>query len=214
MNDQEHLGQQAHWDELHARYSGPEHNAKLPGAFAQYFGGYLAAQGLHGPLLELGCGGGADYNYFSNMGIKAVGLDFSRSALTTAKKRLGNEVQLLQHNLAQGLPFADETFSAVFAHLCLHYFDDETTAFIFSEIHHVLGLNGLFALRVKSVENELYGQGELIATDMYYYRGHVRHFFRQEFLNLLIAQNPWHLINQGNKLQEPGYLSAILQKKE
>lgn len=206
--------QRAHWDELHTRYSGPEHNAEVPCAFAQRFGSWLAGQGVQGRLLELGCGGGADLRYFSGMGRDAVGLDFSCEGLRVAGSKLGRAARLVQGHLAQGLPFADSAFSAVYAHLSLHYFDDKITKSIFAEIHRVIGLNGYFALRVKSVDNESCGRGELLGTDRYLYRGHVRRFFQQEFLDELIAKNTWEKLHNGQQEEKPGYLSVILQKKE
>jgi SAM-dependent methyltransferase len=203
--------QQAHWDELHLLYSGPEHNAEAPGAFAQYFGTWLTEQGLHGRLLELGCGGGADYCHFSRLGWNAVGLDFSREGLRSAGRKLGESARLVQQHLPQGLPFADGTFTTVFAHLSLHYFDDKITSFIFSEIHRVIGLNGNFALRVKSVENKACGRGERIGRDIYMYHGHLRHFFRRAFLDELIAQHPWRRLDDWQE-EEPGYLSAVWKK--
>ncbi len=204
--------QQAHWNELYARFAGQEHNSGRSSAFAQLFATLLDKQ-APGRLLELGCGAGEDCQLFAAAGMQPVGLDFSRQALTAAQHSLAGDARLVQQHLTQGLPFADDVFSAVFAHLSLHYFDDDTTSFIFAEIHRVIGLNGLFALRVKSVENELYGQGEHIGTDMYRYHGHVRRFFRQGFLDALIAQNPWHQIDEWEE-HIPGYLSAMLQRRE
>jgi SAM-dependent methyltransferase len=167
---------------------------------------------MQGRLLELGCGAGADLAHFAGLGWDVMGLDFSRAGLHGAAGRLDGAAGLVQGHLSLGLPFAESAFSAVFAHLSLHYFDDETTRFLFAEIHRVIGLNGVLALRVKSVENESCGRGELIGRDTYLYRGHLRHFFSKAFLDKLIAQLPWGSPDGWQNDEEPGYLSALLQK--
>jgi SAM-dependent methyltransferase len=203
--------QQAHWNDLYTRFSGQEHNSGRSSAFAQHFG-TLLKEYSPGRLLELGCGAGEDCQLFAAAGMHSVGLDFSRSALNAARHRLAGQAQFVQQHLPQGLPFADQSFSAVFAHLSLHYFDDATTAFIFSEIHRVIRLNGRFALRVKSVENEFYGQGKQLGRDMYFCHGHVRRFFSSTFLDALVAENTWRRLNPSQEQHRPGYLTAVLQK--
>jgi SAM-dependent methyltransferase len=207
------IDQQAHWNELYARYAGQEHHTGRSSEFAQHFAA-LRDKEAPGRLLELGCGAGEDCQLFAAAGMQPVGLDFSRQALTAALHSLAGDARLVQQHLMQGLPFADGTFSAVFAHLSVHYFDDNTTAFIFAEIYRVIGLNGLFALRVKSVENELYGQGEQLGTDMYLTHGHMRRFFRQEFLDALIAQQAWQIMDKWKLPQESGYISAVYRRLE
>ena len=88
------------------------------------------------------------------------GIDFSRKALVKAAQISGKQGDAGTADPFTGAALCQgHSFAAVYAHLSVHYFDDEVTAFIFSEVHRVLRLNGYFALRVKSVENELYGQG-------------------------------------------------------
>lgn len=214
MDNRKPLDQQSHWNTLYTHLPGREHNAGSPSAFAQAFGAWLGVPPQDGRLLELGCGAGEDSYYFDNLGMQPVGLDFSRRALVKAQQTIDGRVWLVQQHLAQGLPFVDGAFSAAFAHLSLHYFDDEVSHFLFGEIHRVLRLKGVFALRVKSVESELFGRGVKIGLDCYQYRGHMRRFFRPEFLDDLIRQRPWHKVTGWKEAQAPGYLTAVLQKVE
>jgi SAM-dependent methyltransferase len=215
MNDQDELRQQAHWEELHARYPAHAYRADEMSRFAQVVGTWLGNHLPEGRLLELGCGAGRDCTYLANLGLQAVGLDFSRKALLKAAHVSSGRVMLAQQTLAQGLPFANASFSAVYAHLSVHYFDDDVTSFIFSEVYRVLRLNGYFALRVKSVENEQFGQGQRVGTDMYYDEGHLLRFFRPDFLAALVNQRPWRMVEGWNdeQFEQPrGFLEAVLQK--
>lgn len=217
MNDQEQFEQQAHWEKIHARHPAHMYRADDANPFAKTIGAWLAKTTPRGRLLELGCGAGRDCAYLANLGMRASGIDFSRKALVKAAQVSGSRVMLAQQTLSQGLPFARDTFAAVYAHLSVHYFDDELTAFIFSEVHRVLRLNGYFALRVKSVDNELYGQGVELGPDMYACEGHVRRFFRPEFLSALVSQRPWTIVNGWNDIPPElsrGFIEAVLQKTE
>ena len=217
MNVQEQLDQQAHWEKLHARYPADAYSAADMSTFAQTFGGWLGKNIPGGRLLELGCGAGRDCTYLASLGMQTVGIDFSRKALVKAAHISSKQVMLAQQTLSQGLPFAKDSFEAVYAHLSVHYFNDEVTAFIFSEVHRVLRLNGYFALRVKSVENELFGQGQVVGTDMFSYEGHLRRFFRPEFLSALVEQRPWRIVeswNDNQTEQTRGFIEVVLQKTE
>lgn len=137
-------------------------------------------------ILDLGGGEGKDSIFFAKNGYEVFCLDFSKNAINSCKNniaqnKLKNLVHPILYDITKPLRFGDKTFDAVFAHLSLHYFDDETTTKIFDEIRRVLKNGGLLFLKVKSTKDPLYGKGKKIGKDMYEL-GHIRHFFSKEYL--------------------------------
>ena len=113
-------------------------------------------------------------------------LDFSERAINSCEERvIKNNLQKLVHpilyDISKPLKFDDGIFDAVFAHLALQYFDDETTTRIFTEIRRVLKTGGLLFVKVKSTDDPLYGKGKKLGDDIFEL-GHIRHFFSKRYL--------------------------------
>jgi ubiquinone/menaquinone biosynthesis C-methylase UbiE len=143
------------------------------------------------PILDLGCGQCNDAIYFAQQKFEVHAIDFSSVALDKAKAAIETKgiksIHLYYLDIAAPLPFENGKFRAVYSHLGLHYFDDRTTRFIFSEIYRVLQGDGLLAFNVKSVQDIRYGEGINLGPDIYDYKGHIRHFFRREYIMELLT---------------------------
>ncbi len=72
-----------------------------------------------------------------------------------------------QVDLKEKLPFEDNSFDIVYAHLSLHYFDQETTFGIINEIERILKPGGLFAFLTNSISDPEYNTGNLLERDFF-----------------------------------------------
>lgn len=75
-----------------------------------------------------------------------TGFDGSPAMIELARRRLGEDVPLHVADLAQPLPFADDTFDDVIASLVLHYLEDWSAPL--AEIRRVLKPGGRLILSV------------------------------------------------------------------
>lgn len=80
-----------HWDKEYSS-NNPRFKALIsnqPSKSILKFVNYLQAKRvpLKGTLVEVGCGMGRNINYFSQLGLNAIGLDISKVAIREAKKR-------------------------------------------------------------------------------------------------------------------------------
>ena len=175
-----------------------------------------------GPLavVEFGCGTGADACLFARRGHCVTALDFSTTAIAATKQaaRRAGAAHLTARQLDYSrlpLPFPDGSFDLAYSHLGLHYFADDLTTAIFAEIRRILRPGGFFAIRCKSVNDPLYGQGERLAERIYCRNGHVRHFYTREYLAAkLAAFDLLTLRRTSSTRHHSAYVEAIARKKE
>jgi ubiquinone/menaquinone biosynthesis C-methylase UbiE len=75
-------------------------------------------------ILDAGCGAGPIAAALSDRGATVTGFDSSAGMLELASRRLGPDADLRIADLADPLPFPDDTFDDVIAALVLHYLED------------------------------------------------------------------------------------------
>ena len=75
-------------------------------------------------ILDAGCGSGPLAAELVSRGADVTGFDGSPAMIDLARRRLGGTVPLTVHDLAEPLPYEDESFDVVVASLVLHYLED------------------------------------------------------------------------------------------
>lgn len=154
------------WQNKHIQYSKSEF-IKTPTLFSQEVLKYFLKNSR---LLDLGCGQGQDSIFFASQGLQVTGADFSSSALEFASqnsKDLNPSPKYLQHDLRDKFPFPNWEFDIVYSHLSLHFFDDTTTNFIFSEIARVLESGGIFAALFNTLNDPEVSKSKKLPSGLY-----------------------------------------------
>ena len=75
-------------------------------------------------ILDAGCGSGPLFAALRDRGATVTGIDLSAGMLEQARRRLGPDANLQVADLAEPLPFPDDSFDDVVASLVLHYLRD------------------------------------------------------------------------------------------
>lgn len=91
-------------------------------------------------VLDAGCGPGFYAEELTQRGAEVVALDASATMIDLARDRLGDRATVLQHDLAEPLPFVDAAFDLVVCALVISYVDDR--AAVFAEFARVLRPGG------------------------------------------------------------------------
>ena len=134
-------------------------------------------------LLDLGCGDGRDSLYFAKKGFDVTSVDFSESGINKLNQII-NSKKIINIKLSikdiKEIDFQENLFDVIYAHLSLHYFDDEITLQIFNRLYYCLKPNGMIFVKCKSIEDPLFGKGKKLGENMYV-EGHFKHFFYIEF---------------------------------
>ena len=102
-----------------------------------------------GICLELGCGIGQYSKRLIEYGYKVISTDISDIALNEVKKFNPNVEKV---DMSMPLKYDNNSFDLVFSSLAIHYFSEEKTAQLMSEIHRVLKNGGLFVGSVNGLE--------------------------------------------------------------
>jgi ubiquinone/menaquinone biosynthesis C-methylase UbiE len=105
---------------------------------------YLTADPVQSAV-DLGCGTGRNALALANAGVKRVdGMDFSTTALDTARKRPGsNMVSFVQGDVTRTLPFEDDAFDlATDIFVYFHQLADADRAGYRREMHRILKPGG------------------------------------------------------------------------
>jgi SAM-dependent methyltransferase len=97
-------------------------------------------------ILDVGCGSGPLSAALRERGALVSGFDLSKAMIELARARLGEDADLIVHDLAEPLPYADAAFDDVVASLVLHYLEDWTEPL--AELRRVLKPGGRLILSV------------------------------------------------------------------
>ncbi len=135
-------------------------------------------------ILDLGCGIGADTLYLIERGYNVLSCDFSNEALKSIQKNIPYS-KTLYLDMMKRFPIQDNTYSLIIADLSLHYFDNETTIHIMSEIKRILKKDGILLSRVASVNDFNFGAGvgEQLERNYYFEGDYTKRFFDSEDVN-------------------------------
>jgi ubiquinone/menaquinone biosynthesis C-methylase UbiE len=91
-------------------------------------------------ILDVGCGAGPLSAALRDRGATMAGFDLSEAMIELARRRMGDDAELIVHDLAEPLPYADAVFDDVVASLVLQYLKDWTGPL--AELRRVLKPSG------------------------------------------------------------------------
>ena len=155
------------WKELHSNYKEQDWIEK-PSLFAETAIQYFPKSGT---VLELGAGHGQDSIFFAKQDYDVVSTDIETSSLELNFSKQSEEcrekIRVMRVDLKEKLPYEKNSFDIVYAHLSLHYFDQETTFEIINGIERILKPGGVFAFLTNSINDPEYNTGTFLAEDFF-----------------------------------------------
>lgn len=166
------------WQDKHQDYKEQDWINK-PSIFAEQALAYFPKSGK---ILELGAGQAQDGCYFAEQDYDVTATDLEESVIELAKQKAATKniaIKLEKVDMSHDLPFENESFDVVYAHLSLHYFNRETTKQLFEEIQRVLRPGGVLAFLVNSVNDPEYKAGEELEPDYFQMSDSVKRYFSE-----------------------------------
>jgi len=189
------------WDAIHLRAGLREDIRKQYDGWLECDERFLSElRKCNTPILDLGCGVGIDTLHLVESGHKVVACDFSSEALKKVKENIP-EARTIQFNMKNGIPFERELFEFVIANKSIHYFSEQETKQLISELYRIMKPNGVFAFVVNSTNDSNFGAGQGIELEENFYevRGTTKRFFSKEALEKFFDSEHWEFVcmNEG-----------------
>jgi adenylylsulfate kinase-like enzyme/SAM-dependent methyltransferase len=186
-----------------------------PTLFAQYVLPMLKKQGS---LIELGCGNGRDALFFQSNGINVTVVDGSESALDIIKKQSKNIICYFDNFVDAKIIFARQ-YDYFYSRFSLHSIDDAQQEILIKKIYAALKPLGKLFIEARSVNDTIYGKGEKVGRNAFFFEEHYRRFIVLEELEKALIDCHFEILysdeNQGFapfKSDDPRVIRIIAQK--
>lgn len=173
-------------------------------------------------LLELGCGNGRDSMYFAHMGINVTGIDASDATIADLIEKCdtGNCYFICDDFVCSPALFAGQ-FDYCYSRFSIHAINEEQEKEVLANVYGALKQGGEFFIETRSINDDLYGQGEEAGKNAYIYDGHYRRFIIKNELEENARRAGFHIAySEENKDfapfgdSNPPIIRMILRKED
>ena len=139
-------------------------------------------------LLELGCGNGRDSIYFAHNGINITAIDASHDAIKNLEQQKIKNSYFICDDFVRAPALFTGQYDYCYSRFSIHAITDAQEDDLLHNIFNVLKTGGYFFIEVRSIHDDLYGKGEKVAENAYFYNGHFRRFIKlDEFLDRITS---------------------------
>lgn len=145
-------------------------------------------------LLDIGCGNGRDSIWFANNDVKVSCIDASEVAINSIKNNSAKTINAICGDFVYNDVYKTSFFDVVYSRFSIHAIDEDQEKVLFSNVFKCLKEDGIFAIEVRGIHDELYKKGICVGRNAYIYEDHYRRFIE---INELISK----LINIGFTVQ-------------
>ena len=169
------IDNRAYWDQYYKNKICPTE----PSPFARY-AATLMEKGKS--LLELGCGNGRDALFFAGLGLQVTAIDLSRSAIDELNRQGAENARFLCGDFVNLQEFGSEEFDYAYSRFTIHAISQNQERVLLRNVHTVLKPGGKFLIEVRGIHDPLYGKGEALERNAFFYDNHYRRFLVMEEL--------------------------------
>lgn len=162
------------------------------------------------PVLEIGCGPGADTEALVTAGLTVVAFDLSATAVAEARRRVP-QASISCQDVRDPLPLAPGQAGAVVASLSLHYFPWAETQAIVARVRQTLSPGDLFLCRLNATNDHHFGATghPQIAPNYYRVDGQPKRFFDEASVDALFSDG-WRVLSKEHQTTGKYGLSKAL----
>ncbi|MDT8978021.1 class I SAM-dependent methyltransferase [Paenibacillus sp. chi10] len=171
-------------------------------------------------LVELGCGNGRDSLFFAENNLRVVAIDQSHNAILNLQSSCSyDNIEFRVDDFIHSDVLMENSFDYVYSRFTLHSITEEEEGLLLHNVYHSLKKDGQFFIEVRSVKDEIFGLGEKVGRNAYFYNEHYRRFIvLEEIVQKLqaIGFKVNHMVEGNNyavyKDENPVVIRVIAQK--
>ena len=134
-------------------------------------------------LIELGCGNGRDSIYFAKQGVQVTAIDQCENI--TKQLNMIDNINSYPSDFTRLIKSLNN-FDVVYSRFTFHSITDEDEERTLGWIFNNLNKDGLLCIEARTVQDPIYGMGQDMGNNVWFYNEHHRRFIvAEEFVNKL-----------------------------
>lgn len=139
-------------------------------------------------LLELGCGNGRDSLYFMKNHMYVTAIDASDIIISQLSEKYKDfPIKFICDDFVCAETIYKCQYDYCYSRFSIHAINEEQERELIKNVYNSLNTGGKFFIEVRSVNDDIYGKGQLVGRNSYIYNGHFRRFIvKEELLDLLV----------------------------
>lgn len=161
------------------QYYASEEAETEPSLFAKFVYKHLEPEKR---LADIGCGNGRDSLYFARQGLEVYSVDASETATERLCRKAPENLYVKTDNFIHFVGSYEQYFDYLYSRFTIHAITGEEQEQLLDYAYRALNKDGCLFIEVRCKKDELYGCGELVEKDTYFYNGHRRRFIEKEEL--------------------------------
>ncbi len=145
-------------------------------------------------LLELGCGNGRDSIFFAKNNLNVIAIDASDIAIDTLQKNnnMENACFICDDFVCSSTLFVSQ-YDYCYSRFSLHAINEEQEVEMIKNVYSSLKKGGKFFVEVRSIHDDLFGKGEKVGRNAFFYDGHYRRFIVKEEIETKLRKEKFYI---------------------
>lgn len=189
-----------------------------PSPFAKYVATLVDAGKT---MVDLGCGNGRDTVYFAGHGLKMTAIDLSDSAISLLKQQSIPNAEFICADFVNQPDPHGQGYDYAYSRFTIHSINQPQERVLLRSIFRTLRPGGKFFIEVRSIHDPLFGRGEALERNAFFYDNHYRRFIvldelkaglLEEGFRIEYAQEKTGFAPYGN--DDPPVIRIVAQKPE
>lgn len=144
-----------------------------PSPFAKYVSTLVDAGKT---MVDLGCGNGRDTIYFAGRGMKMTAIDLSDSAIYILKQQSIPNTEFICADFVNQPDPHGNGYDYAYSRFTIHSINQTQERILLRSIFGALRHGGKFFIEVRSIHDPLFGRGEALERNAFFYDNHYRRF--------------------------------------
>lgn len=207
-----HNSSSSYWESYYSKHR----DAAQPSFFAQFIAPFLT-KGKS--LVEIGCGNGRDSLFFAHQELNVQAIDQCTEEVAYLNDKHTDKPNITFHAGDMGMLANYGTIDYLYSRFSIHSVNREIENKVFQWASDNITNDGLFFIEVRSINDELYGQGTEVGKHEFS-TDHYRRFIELSEITALSKTHGFNVLysleSQGlapYKDEDPAVIRLILQKK-